>query len=71
MHFSGRVNGLGMELLNQSNYKVWKTCMESYLVGEDLWDVVNGNDTSPPADGPENNSHTRSGSRLMRRRSSF
>ena len=34
-----------MELLNQSNYKVWKTCMESYLVGEDLWDIVNGNDT--------------------------
>uniref|UniRef100_M1DQW8 DUF4219 domain-containing protein n=1 Tax=Solanum tuberosum TaxID=4113 RepID=M1DQW8_SOLTU len=25
-----------MELLNQSNYKVWKTCMESYLVGENL-----------------------------------
>ena len=24
--------------------------MESYLEGDDLWDVVNGNDTSPPAD---------------------
>ena len=30
--------------------------MESYLVGEDLWDVVNGNDTSALADGLENNS---------------
>lgn len=29
--------------------------MESYLVGEDLWDV-NGNNTSPPADGPDNSS---------------
>ena len=27
--------------------------MESYLEGEDLWDVVNGNDTSPPADKPK------------------
>ena len=56
MDFSGRGNGLGMELLNQSNYKVWKTCMESYLVGEDLWDVVNRSNTSPPDDGPENSS---------------
>ena len=30
--------------------------MESYLEGEDLWDVVNGNNTSPPADGTENHS---------------
>lgn len=56
MEFCGRVNGLGMELLNQSNYMVWKTSMESYLVGEDLWDVVNDNDTSPTADGQENSS---------------
>ncbi|KAH0643720.1 hypothetical protein KY290_033434 [Solanum tuberosum] len=45
-----------MELLNQSYYKVWKTCMESYLVGEVLWDVVNGSNTNPPVDGPENSS---------------
>lgn len=54
MDSSGRVNGLGMELLNQSNYRVWKTCMESYLVGEDLWDVVNGGNVTIPAAGPEN-----------------
>ena len=30
--------------------------MESYIVGEDLWDVVNDNDTSPTADGQENSS---------------
>ncbi|XP_059284866.1 uncharacterized protein LOC132038166 [Lycium ferocissimum] len=56
MDLSGHVNGLGMELLNQSNYKIWKTCMESYLVGENLWDVVNGSYTSPPIDGPKNSS---------------
>ena len=30
--------------------------MESYIEGEDLWDVVNGNDTSPRADVPVNTS---------------
>jgi len=49
MDLSGR-SGLGIELLNQSNYRVWNTCMESYLVGEDLWDVVDGNNTTSPTD---------------------
>ncbi|XP_069150842.1 uncharacterized protein [Solanum lycopersicum] len=40
MSFSDRVNGLGMELLNQSNYKLWKT-----------W-----NDTSPFTDESGNSS---------------
>ncbi|KAH0686113.1 hypothetical protein KY289_016867 [Solanum tuberosum] len=30
--------------------------MESYLVGKDLWDAVNGSNTSPPVDGPKNSS---------------
>ncbi|XP_031371571.1 uncharacterized protein LOC116187111 isoform X2 [Punica granatum] len=42
------IGGLGIELLNQSNYKVWRSCMESYLVGEDLWDVVDGNNIISP-----------------------
>jgi len=29
-------SGLGIQLLNQSNYRVWRTRMESYLIGEDL-----------------------------------
>ncbi|PKI76055.1 hypothetical protein CRG98_003605 [Punica granatum] len=48
MDMSDRAGGLGIELLNESNYKVWRTCMESYLVGEDLWDVVDGNETKCP-----------------------
>ncbi|XP_070025820.1 uncharacterized protein [Nicotiana sylvestris] len=28
--------------------------MESYLVDEDLWKVINGSNTSPPTDAPEN-----------------
>ncbi|KAF3667291.1 hypothetical protein FXO37_10090 [Capsicum annuum] len=50
MDLRGCVNGLGMELLNQSNYKVWKTRMKSYLVGENLRNV--GSNTSSPDDGP-------------------
>nr|XP_016459001.1 PREDICTED: uncharacterized protein LOC107782616 [Nicotiana tabacum] len=58
MDLGDRANGLGMELLNQFNYKVWKTCMESYLVGEDLWEVFNGSNTSSPANAPKNsNAH--------------
>ncbi|KAI4357475.1 hypothetical protein L6164_001423 [Bauhinia variegata] len=48
MDSNGHVIGFGMELLNQSNYKVWKTCMVSYLIGEDLWEVVGGDDTIAP-----------------------
>uniref|UniRef100_A0A0D3C2X7 DUF4219 domain-containing protein n=1 Tax=Brassica oleracea var. oleracea TaxID=109376 RepID=A0A0D3C2X7_BRAOL len=48
MKSMGRVVGLGMKILNQSNYRLWKSCMESYLVSGDLWDVVGGNSTTPP-----------------------
>ncbi|KAL3522092.1 hypothetical protein ACH5RR_014926 [Cinchona calisaya] len=48
MDSSSLFNGLGMELLNQSNYKVWRSCMESYLVGEDLWDIVGGDNAKSP-----------------------
>jgi len=49
MDSSGR-SGLGIEVLNQSNYKEWKTYIKSYLVGEDLWDVVDGINTTSPID---------------------
>ncbi|KAB2611660.1 hypothetical protein D8674_019692 [Pyrus ussuriensis x Pyrus communis] len=32
MESSSWVTGLGIELLNPSNYKIWRSCMESYLV---------------------------------------
>ncbi|KAG6469325.1 hypothetical protein ZIOFF_074038 [Zingiber officinale] len=48
MDLSGRAGWLGIELLNQSNYKVWRSCTESYLVGQDLWDIVNGNNNTCP-----------------------
>ncbi|KAG6475254.1 hypothetical protein ZIOFF_064472 [Zingiber officinale] len=54
MKGTSHVAGLGLELLNQSNYRIWKTCMESYLVGEDLWDVVSTNGVVAPANITEN-----------------
>ncbi|KAG5009650.1 hypothetical protein AAZX31_07G111000 [Glycine max] len=36
--------------LNYKNYSTWKTCIESYLQGQDLWEVVNGNETTRPSD---------------------
>jgi len=52
--YSGGHSRFGIVLLNQSNYKVLRTCRESYLVSEDLWDVVNNNNTTPLTDNPRN-----------------
>jgi hypothetical protein len=54
MELNGSVIGLGIELLIESNYKVWRTCLESYLIGEDLWDFVNGDDTAAPENNVQN-----------------
>ncbi|KAE8675430.1 putative RING/U-box superfamily protein [Hibiscus syriacus] len=32
----------GIKKLNNKNYNTWATCMESYLQGQDLWEVVGG-----------------------------
>uniref|UniRef100_A0A2N9EU04 GAG-pre-integrase domain-containing protein n=1 Tax=Fagus sylvatica TaxID=28930 RepID=A0A2N9EU04_FAGSY len=34
--------------LNNQNYNTWSTCMESYLQGQDLWEIVAGSETTPP-----------------------
>ncbi|KAM0985458.1 hypothetical protein PS2_012493 [Malus domestica] len=38
----------GIKKLNNKNYNTWATCMESYLQGQDLWDVVGGNEVAQP-----------------------
>ena len=38
----------GIKKLNSHNYGYWKTCMESYLQGQDLWEVVAGTEIVPP-----------------------
>ena len=44
----------GVEKLVGTNYKYWKMCMESYLQGQDLWEMIEGADTVTPPDTPEN-----------------
>lgn len=50
----GGFNHLGIERLTSSNYPIWKSCMEAYLQGQELWDTVNGNDTEIPEETPAN-----------------
>ncbi|KAL4272543.1 hypothetical protein GQ457_13G024990 [Hibiscus cannabinus] len=38
----------GIRKLNNHNYGYWETCIESYLQGQDLWEIVVGTDTTPP-----------------------
>ncbi|KAK4387258.1 hypothetical protein Sango_2596400 [Sesamum angolense] len=44
----------GVEKLVGTNYKYWRMCMEAYLQGQDLWELVVGVDTEIPADTFEN-----------------
>ena len=34
--------------LNNQNYNTWSTCMEPYLQGQDLWEIVVGGETTHP-----------------------
>ncbi|KAL0314881.1 UNVERIFIED_CONTAM: hypothetical protein Sangu_2332500 [Sesamum angustifolium] len=44
----------GVEKLVGTNYKYWRMCMEAYLQGQDLWELIVGADTEIPADTSEN-----------------
>ncbi|KAH7660820.1 hypothetical protein IHE45_15G019200 [Dioscorea alata] len=43
----------GLKKLNNHNYINWKACIESYLQGQDLWEVVGGSETTSPNDAVE------------------
>ena len=38
----------GIKKLNNQNYNTWATCMKSYLQGQDLWEVVGGDEATQP-----------------------
>jgi hypothetical protein len=44
----------GIQKLNNHNYGYWKTYMESYLQGQDLWEVVAGTKIVPPKESGDN-----------------
>ena len=39
---------VSIEKLNNNNYGSWSARIKFYLLGQDLWDIVNGSDTPPP-----------------------
>ncbi|KAL1178941.1 hypothetical protein V6Z11_A03G128000 [Gossypium hirsutum] len=43
-----------VERLVGTNYKYWRMCMEAFLQGQDLWDLVTRVDAEIPADTHEN-----------------
>ena len=44
----------GVEKLVGTNYKYWRMCMEAYLQGQDLWELIVGVDTEIPDDTLDN-----------------
>ena len=67
MDSSGRFNNFGVKVLNHSNYKIWRSCMKSYLVGEDLWEVVGGDDVNPLENTLENVDNLKKWQNLLKR----
>ncbi|KAF7810521.1 Retrovirus-related Pol polyprotein from transposon TNT 1-94 [Senna tora] len=43
----------GMEKLNSNNYNTWSTRMRFYLLSQDLWSLVGGEETQPPTEGED------------------
>ena len=41
----------GIKKLN-NNYNMWATCMMSYLQGHDLWEIVDGSETTTTEEDP-------------------
>ena len=54
MNGGNRLSQLAVEKLVCENYNYWKLCMEAYLQGQDLWDLVFGADVVIPKDTPQN-----------------
>ena len=38
----------GIEKTNNHNYGYWRLCVEAYLQGQDLWEIVGGTNTTAP-----------------------
>ena len=43
----------GVEKLVRSNYKYWRLCIEAFLQGQDLWDLMAKNEMKMPPDTPD------------------
>lgn len=45
-----QLSGMNFDKLGCDNYHSWKFSMKMYLVGKDLWEIVDGTETQPAAD---------------------
>ena len=50
------VSGIVVELLNRENYVDWRVQVQTYLVAEDVWDIVEAID-EPPSCKPGEDGH--------------
>lgn len=57
----------GIKKLYNHNYGYWKTYMESYLQGQDLWEVVAGAETVPPPKESGDSSSKKEGADALRK----
>nr|GMD15938.1 UBN2_3 domain-containing protein [Ipomoea batatas] len=46
-------SNISIDKLVGDNYSYWRQCVEAYLQGQDLWELVSGEDVIP-ADTPQN-----------------
>lgn len=54
MNNSNSVSQNGVDKLVRNNYSCWKLCMEAYLQGQDLWDLISGAEAVIPENTPQN-----------------
>lgn len=47
-------SNISVDKLVGNNYNYWKLCTEAYLQGQDLWDLISGDDAVIPEDTPQN-----------------
>ena len=45
-----QLSGMNFDKLGCDNYHSWKFSMKMYLVGKDLWEIVDGTETQPPVE---------------------
>lgn len=43
----------GGKKLNNSNYNDWSTRVQFYLLGQNLWDIIDSDNITPPTDDEE------------------
>ncbi|KAA8519835.1 hypothetical protein F0562_014075 [Nyssa sinensis] len=47
-------SSISVDKLAGNNYRYWKLCVKAYLQGQDLWDLISGDDVVIPEDTPQN-----------------